>query len=160
MRGVKVVLAVVVLSGWLSTPAEAAGSVAYCFHTWTDTATPGIGTTPARSQFTSNGEKWDLVCQGEVRGQRVTGAGTFGEDGVVQGTCSSGSGQVNFSFTIPTTAGEQKFRLSFPFAYGPGGGTAQTTDFPGVFVFYPTAGDCLNDPVTEFTVVRNAVLVT
>ena len=139
-------------------PARAAGSVAYCFHAWTDTATPGVNDTPARSTFTSGGEKWDLICQGSVKGHEVTGFGTFGEDGVIEGTCSAGEGKVNFSFTIPTTAGEQKFTLTFPFVYGPGGGTGRTTQFPGVFVFFPTEGDCTSQPVTEFQVVRNAIL--
>ena len=143
-----------------SGPVAAADSVAYCFHQWTDTASPGVGAATARSTFTSNGEKWPLICQGRVRGHEVTGPGTFGEDGVIEGTCSSGSGEVNFSFTIPTSGGEQRFRLTFPFVYGPGGGTARTTDFPGVFVFYPKAGDCINGPVTEFEVVLNATLIT
>jgi hypothetical protein len=139
-------------------PAGATGSVAYCFHTWTDTITPGVGTTPARSRFTSNGEKWDLLCQGNVRGHAVTGWGTFGEEGVIEGTCTAGQGEVNFSFTIPTSGGEQKFRLRFPLVYGPGGGVSQTRDFPGAFAFFPTEGDCSNQPVTEFKVVRNATL--
>jgi hypothetical protein len=140
--------------------AGAAGSSASCFHQWTDTAVPGISTGPSRSEFTSNGEKWALICQGLVRGQPVTGPGTFGEDGVIEGTCASGSGTVNFAFTIPTTAGNQKFRLTFPFVYGPGGGTARTGDFPGVFQFSPTKGDCINAPVTEFDIRRTAILLT
>jgi len=143
-----------------SARADDTGSVAHCVHRWTDTASPGIGTTPDTSDFTSNGEKWPLVCEGLVRGFRVTGPGTFGEYGVIDGACAAGAGEVNFSFTIPTTAGEQKFRLKFTFVYGPGGGTSQTDDFPGVFAFYPTRGDCMNKPVTEFKVVRSAVLFT
>jgi len=145
----------------LPSPAHAddeAGSVAYCTHRWTDTASPGIGTSPDTSNFTSNGEKWPLVCEGLVRGFPVTGPGTFGESGTIDGACAAGGGEVNFSFTIPTTAGEQKFRLKFTFVYGPGGGTSRTDEFPGVFAFYPTKGDCLNAPVTEFKVVRTAVL--
>jgi hypothetical protein len=160
MRRLMMLLPIAALTALPTTPAGAAGSVAYCFHTWTDTASPGVTANPGRSQFTSNGEKWDLLCQGFVRGHEVTGWGTFGEDGVIEGTCSAGEGKVNFSFTIPTAAGDQKFRLTFPFVYGPGGGTARTTDFPGVFVFFPTAGDCTNEPVTEFKVVRNATLFT
>jgi hypothetical protein len=158
MRRLIMLLTVVALTALPTSPAGAAGSVAYCFHTWTDTATPGVSATPARSEFTSNGEKWDLLCQGLVRGHEVTGRGTFGEYGVIEGTCSAGQGVVNFAFTIPTTGGDQKFRLKFEFVYGPGGGTARTTEFPGVFVFLPTAGDCTNQPVTEFKVIRNATL--
>ena len=158
MRRLLMVLPTVALTLLPPAPARAAGSIAYCFHTWTDTASPGVGASPGRTQFTSNGEKWELLCQGTVRGQAVTGPGTFGEDGVIDGSCSNGSGVVNFSFTIPTAGGPQRFRLTFPFVYGPGGGTARTTDFPGVFLFYPTAGDCVNAPVTEFKIVRNATL--
>jgi hypothetical protein len=140
--------------------AWAASSLASCTYSWTDTASPGIGATPSRSQFTSNGQKWPLACQGLVRGSAVTGTGTFGEDGLIDGSCSSGSGEVNFSFTIPTAAGAQKFRLTFPFVYGPGGGTARTDTFPGVFVFLPKKGDCINAPVTEFEVHRTAILLT
>jgi hypothetical protein len=157
-RFVVMLVASVALAILPAGPARAAGSVAYCFHQWTDTATPGVGTTPSKSHFTSNGEKWALICQGSVRGQRVTGPGTFGEEGTIEGTCSSGSGLVNFSFTIPTAAGAQQFRLTFGFLYGPGGGTARTQDFPGVFLFYPTKGDCMSAPVTELNIVRNAVL--
>jgi hypothetical protein len=140
--------------------ATAAGSIASCFHSWTDSVSPGIGSTPSRSRFTSHGETWTLTCQGFVRGNRVTGPGTFGEEGVVDGTCASGSGEVTFSFTIPTTAGDQKFRLTFPFVYGPGGGTARTDVFPGVFLFFPKTGDCINEPITEFNVLRGATLLT
>ena len=140
--------------------ADEADSVAYCVHTWKDTVTPGVGLTPDRSEFTSNGEKWPLICEGFVKGFPVTGSGTFGEDGVIEGACAAGKGEANFSFTIPTTVGKQVFRLTFPFVYGPGEGTSETEDFPGVFVFYPTAGDCMNKPVTEFRVVRHATLFT
>jgi hypothetical protein len=158
MRRLMMLLPIVALTVLPATPVGAASGAAYCFHTWTDTATPGVSTSPVRSKFTSDGEKWDLLCQGTVRGREVTGPGTFGEYGFIEGTCSAGWGEVHFDFTIPTTAGKQKFALDFPFYYGPGGGTAKTTDFPGIFVFFPTAGDCTNEPVTEFKVIRNATL--
>lgn len=137
---------------------EDSGSVAYCSHAWSDTADPGIEATPGTSHFTSNGEKWPLICEGTVRGARVTGRGTFGEYGTIDGACAAGSGKVNFFFTIPTSAGFQRFRLSFDFTYGPGGGTSESNDFPGAFVFYPRKGDCWGAPVTEFDVVRSGVL--
>ena len=141
-----------------ASPAGAAGSEATCFHSWTDTASPGIGATSSKSTFTSNGETWTLTCQGLVRGHRVTGPGTFGEEGVVEGSCTAGSGEVTFSFTIPTEAGDEKFNFSFPFVYGPGGGTARSDIFPGVFQFAPKKGDCVNAPITEFNVLRVATL--
>ena len=158
MRRLLTLLPIVALTVLPAPPAGAARGVAYCFHTWTDTVAPGVGQTPARSRFTSNGEKWDLLCEGLVRGYEVTGPGTFGEEGVIEGTCTAGQGVVNFSFTIPTAGGDQKFRLTFPLVYGPGGGASQTKDFPGVFMLFPTEGDCTNQPVTEFKVIRNATL--
>jgi hypothetical protein len=140
--------------------AQAAGSTAFCFHSWIDQISPGIGTTPAKSRFTSNGEIWTLTCGGFVRGNRVTGPGTFGETGTIEGTCGGGSGKVHFSFTIPTTGGDEKFSLKFDFYYGPGGGTANTQVFPGVFMFYPKAGDCFSAPVTEASIMRFAQLFT
>src|SRR5437660_6327826 len=93
-------------------------------------------------------------------GKPGDGPRTFGEDGVIDGSCSSGSGEVNFSFTIPTAAGAQRFHVTFPFVYGPGAGTARTDTFPGVFAFFPKKGDCINAPVTEFDVYRSAILLT
>jgi hypothetical protein len=86
MRRLMMLLPLVALTVLPATPAGAAGSAAYCFHTWTDTAAPGVSTNPGRSTFTSNGEKWDLLCQGMVRGHEVTGWGTFGEYGFIEGT--------------------------------------------------------------------------
>ena len=158
----KIVLIVVVALGMGTLPADRAGadeeSVAHCFHAWTDTADPGIEATAGKSHFTSNGQKWPLYCTGTVRGARVIGRGTFGEEGTIEGACAAGRGDVIFSFVIPTTDGLQRFLLSFEFVYGPGGGTSQTDDFPGVFAFFPRKGDCVGRPVTEFDVVRSAVL--
>jgi hypothetical protein len=65
------------------------------------------------------------------------------------------AGSSAYCFHTWTDTASRRQRL--PFVYGPGGGTSRTADFPGVFVFYPTAGDCLSK-VTEFKVVRNATL--
>src|SRR5256885_14002000 len=132
--------------------AEDAGSVAYCVHAWSDTADPGIEATAGTSRFTSNGQKWPLYCEGTVRGARVTGRGTFGEDGIIEGACAAGKGSVNFSFTLPTTDGLQRFKMSFDFVYGPGGGTSESNDFPGAFVFYPRRGGRLGGPGAEVAV--------
>src|SRR3954454_20109677 len=144
MRRAVLLFAAVGLTLLPGSPAHAADSIAYCVHTWTDAVSPGVGTTPDRSEFTSHGEKWPLICKGFVRGYRVTGQGTFGEYGAIEGACFAGRGEANFSFTIPTTAGEERFRLRFPFVYGPGGGKSETDDFPGAFLLYPTEGDCMN----------------
>jgi hypothetical protein len=141
------------------TDVAAAGTSASCFHTWIDSITPGVTATPQRSSFTSGGERWAITCQGMVRGRQVTGPGTFGEEGVLEGSCSSGSGMVNFSFTIPTTGGDQRFHLRFAFTFGPGIGGSSNDPFPGVFAFSPKTGDCVTAPVTEVNIVRTAVLL-
>jgi|SRR5581483_501561 len=158
----RIAVSVTAALGLTLLPAAAAGadeqSVAHCVHAWTDTADPGIEATPGKSHFTSNGQKWPLYCVGTVRGARITGRGTFGEEGTIEGACSAGRGDVVFSFTIPTTDGLQRFRMMFEFVYGPGAGTSESDDFPGTFAFYPRKGDCWGSPVTEFDVVRAGVL--
>jgi hypothetical protein len=135
-------------------PVAAAASNASCHHEWTDTISPGVTSTVQRVHFTSNGERWALVCQGTVRGSEVTGPGTFGEEGVLDGSCSTGGGTVNFSFSIPTTAGMQRFHLTFQFRYAGGVGGSSNDAFPGVFAFSPKTGDCVSSPVTEVDIVR------
>jgi hypothetical protein len=157
-RWILLLLPTVAMTLLPATQARAAGSTAFCFHSWTDTVTPGVSVIPEKSTFTSNGEIWTLTCGGFVRGARVTGPGTFGEHGTLEGTCGQGSGQVHFSFTIPTTDGDQKFAFSFPFYWGPGGGTGNTQTFPGVFMFYPKVGDCFSQKVTEVNIMRWAQL--
>jgi hypothetical protein len=140
-------------------PVAAAASNASCHHEWTDTISPGVTSTVQRVRFTSNGERWALVCQGTVRGSEVTGPGTFGEEGVLDGSCSTGSGTVNFSFGIPTRVGMQRFHLTFQFSYGGGVGGSSNDAFPGVFAFSPKTGDCVSAPVTEVDIVRAGQLL-
>jgi hypothetical protein len=141
-------------------PVAAAGSNASCHHEWTDTVSPGVTSTVQRVHFTSNGERWPLVCQGTVRGSQVTGPGTFGEEGFLDGSCSTGGGTVNFSFGIPTSAGMQRFHLTFQFSYAGGVGGSSNDAFPGVFAFSPKTGDCVSAPVTEVNIVRAGQLLT
>jgi hypothetical protein len=138
----------------------AAASNASCHHEWTDTVSPGVTSTTRRVTLTSNGERWALVCRGTVRGQQVTGPGTFGEDGVIDGSCSSGAGTVHFAFTIPTTAGMQRFRMTFQLSYAGGVGGSSNDGFPGIFAFSPRKGDCVSTPVTEVDIVRAGQLLT
>lgn len=132
---------------------------ATCHHTWTDTVSPGVTTTAHRSTFTSNGERWPLVCQGLVRGYEVTGPGTFGESGVLDGSCSAGTGMVDFSFTLPTRDGAERFHMTFHFTFGLGVGESSNELFPGLFVFTPRTGDCVRTPVTEVDIVRAGLLL-
>ncbi len=160
MRVLLVSVLSLVLSSLLWTPTASAVAVpggestASCFHRWTDSISPGLTTTPGRVTFTSHGETGTIDCTGQVRGQHVTGPGTFGEEGVVNGTCVSGSGSAVFSFSIPTTGGVEKFSIPVTFTYGALSGLTSSAAFPGAFVIVPTGGDCVTSAITEITVSR------
>jgi hypothetical protein len=77
----------VILPPLHSGPAAAAGSTAMCFHQWNDTVTPGVTTSRMRAAVSSHGETGTIQCSGNVRGQQVTGPGTFGEVRPVTGDC-------------------------------------------------------------------------
>jgi hypothetical protein len=139
-------------------PVAAVSSSAVCFHQWTDTLTPGATTTPQRAAFSSHGETGVIQCSGTVRGLQVTGQGTFGEEGYVEGSCSSGTGHALFSFTLPTSGGAQHLQLPVTFTFGPGLGQTSSDVFPGVFAVRPVKGDCLTTPVTEIAVSRLGML--
>lgn len=140
-------------------PAAAAGSIAaMCVHQWTDTLTPGATTVPKRAVFSSHGETGVITCLGIVRGREVTGDGTFGEEGYIDGNCSSGTGHALFSFTLPTSGGRVHFTFPVTFTFGPGLGQTSSDVFPGVFAVRPVKGDCLTTPVTEIAVSRVGLL--
>lgn len=139
-------------------PVAAAGSSAVCVHRRTDTVTPGTATTTRRAVFTSHGETGTIRCTGTVLGRDVTGPGSFGEDGVVVASCTSGRGQALFSITLPTSGGPVHLRVPVTLSFGPGAGQTSSTDFPGAFVIRPVRGDCVTTPVTEIEVTRTGVL--
>ncbi|MGH2688537.1 MAG: hypothetical protein ACRDKW_06995, partial [Actinomycetota bacterium] len=66
--------------------------MASCIGSWPVSLTPGLTATPQQSDFTSHGESGNITCSGTVKGHAVTGPGTFGLEGVLQGTCLMGSG--------------------------------------------------------------------
>lgn len=165
MRGVRgrllllVVAALAVIAPSLHpTPAASAASSAACVHQWTDTVTPGTTTTNQRALFSSHGETGTIQCSGTVQGRQVTGPGTFGEVGVIEGSCSSALGQALFSITLPTGGGPVHLRFPVTFSLGPGAGQTSGDAFPGAFVVRPVKGDCVSTPVTEITVTRFGLL--
>lgn len=154
-------IAAVVLTATLALPAAAAAeSRAVCVANWRDTVSPGISLSPAVGAFTSHGETGAITCVGSVNGHRVTGPGTFGEQGVARGSCALGSGSALFSMTIPTTAGPARLQIPAVFTYVGGVGLRPTGIFPGGFVFAPVRGDCITSPVTEIAVVLHGTLTT
>lgn len=126
-------------------------STASCYGTERISFSPGISTTSQEQTFTTHGETGTINCYGRVKGHEVTGPGTFGEDGVLEGTCSGGKGSSIISVTIPTSAGSEKLSLRATFTYGPGYGSKYGDSLMGplTFVYYPTQGDCVTAPVTE-----------
>lgn len=149
-------LAVLALVGPLPgvAPVAAAGAGAMCMHQWTDTLTPGSTTTSRFASFSSHGESGVIRCSGTVAGQEVTGQGTFGEEGSIVGSCSSGEGKAVFSITLPTSGGPVHLRLPVTFSFVPGFGQTSSDLFPGDFLVRPVKGDCVTTPVTEIDVVR------
>jgi hypothetical protein len=160
---------VAVLAGLSPLPASAAGSgmpsgpsgsQAVCVAQWLDSVSPGISMTPSAGTFTSNGQTGTITCVGSVNGHAVTGPGTFGEQGVVNGTCAAGSGSATFSMTIPTDGGLVGLTIPAVFTVAGGVGLRPTGTFPGGFVSVPTRGDCLLTPVTQIAVVLHGTLST
>lgn len=145
--------------GLPSPSVAAAKSTAHCWHTWTDSISPGVSTTRREVALTSNGETGTIHCKGSVEGKRVTGPGTFGEVGMFDGTCAGGTGSATFSFTLPTTAGPVKLRMPVTFTIA-GFGSTTSKEFPGAFLFAPLTGNCLTEPITKVAVYRAGTLKT
>jgi hypothetical protein len=145
-------------SAALPAAAAIAKSTARCWHRWTDTLSPGVTTQRQTVAFTSGGETGTIDCRGSVEGRRITGPGTFGEQGTYDGSCTSGSGSATFSMTLPTASGPLKLRMPVVFTFA-GFGVTTTKTFPGVFFFAPLAGNCLT-PVTKIAIFRAGTLKT
>jgi hypothetical protein len=138
-------------------PAAAAKSTAHCSHQWIDTLSPGVSMQRQKVAFSSHGQTGTIRCHGSVDGRRVTGPGTFGEEGTYDGTCSSGTGTATFSITLPTDQGRLELRMPVAFTFT-GFGITTSKAFPGVFGFAPLAGDCLTAPITKVAIFRVGTL--
>ena len=134
-----------------------ADSTAVCTAAWVVAISPGVTDRPGRFTITSNGQGGVLVCSGLVAGKTVTGPGTIGELGNAEGTCTSGTGESDYSFALPTSAGPVTINVRANFVYGPGAGARLGDQIPGPFEFVATKGDCISSPVTEVRV-TNQVL--
>jgi hypothetical protein len=141
---------------------SASGSIASCHGSWRLTFSPGVGATAQRSAFTSNGESATVTCIGQVRGHAVAGPGSLGEEGWIEGTAVAGSGASSISLTIPTSAGPEKVSFAVTITYGPGIGLKHGDPLLGplTFVYHPTAGNGLTEPVTEIEFLTEFVLAS
>jgi hypothetical protein len=143
-----------------ATPAEAGGSSASCHGSWPISMAPGISTTARQSTFTSHGETGTITCTGTVNGHGVSGPGTLGVEGALDGTCLTGNGSLTITMTIPTSGGPATFSLPATMTYYGGVGMKFSDAFVGplTFAVVPTAGNCITEPLTEILQVGEFVL--
>lgn len=164
MKRLSMVLAGAVLAAVV--PALPAGSapasLAWCTGAWHVDIRPGAGMTPGTSAFSTPRGTGTVTCVGKVNGHDVTGTGTAGQDGTLHGTALSGTGSGTKVLEIPTTAGQQVLSVPFRLEYAAGVGLKYGAAFAGpfTFVFYPTAGTGLTEPVTQIGAVAEFVLET
>lgn len=123
---------------------------------------PGLSIRPSSGTVKSQG--YTIECHGRVKGHDPTGPGPYYEEGRYgikdPDTCQDGGeGDGVFSFTIPTTDGEQKLTGAFTFTYGDpstkGGlvhGEFEGDDFRGTLEVTPLRGNCVTEPVTRIRV--------
>jgi hypothetical protein len=133
----------------------------HCLASFVVNLDPGFSMTPAAGTFTTDGETGTITCEGPINGFDVTGAGTRGEtgryalDGPATCTDPAGTGDLAFSFTIPTAGGPQHVTGTAVMEYAPGreggliGGTFTGSRMYGKFKVTPIEGDCINSPVTK-----------
>ncbi|MGH8974472.1 MAG: hypothetical protein ACRD0C_14885 [Acidimicrobiia bacterium] len=150
---------------WSPAPAGAASEATVCEVDWIITLDVAMTPTATVGNYTSGGETGVIVCDGEINGHLVTGAGTFGQDGAYGpgpgggADCNQGAAAGDYTATIPTDAGPQ--HISGPatlYWFGPAGVMADAS-FPGAFeVSFPT-GDCRSEPAPQLHFHARGVLV-
>lgn len=90
---------------------------------------------------------------GTFYGHRVTGPGSFGDEGIYTGTCVLVHTSGRYLFTVPADAGPMHFVATY--AANSIGLVARTDGslpgarLTGVDIFVPTRGDCVTTPATE-----------
>lgn len=75
--------------------------------------------------------------------------------GTVIGSCAGGESEVTDVFEFPTDNGTLKLAIKGTYTFalrkgGIAGGDFDTDKMKGSFSFFPTKGDCIISPVTEF----------
>lgn len=132
---------------------------------------PGLSTTARSGTYTSHGETGTWACDGTADGRRVTGIGTWGEQGrygiTGPNTCAKSDGEAvqTTDITMPTAEGRVHISTPLHVWYGPlqgGGAFGGSFEGPrlyGTFTFMPTEGDCVTHPVTRVHVALKGWLV-
>jgi hypothetical protein len=107
--------------------------------------------------FSTGGETGSIIWVGTFYGHRVTGPGSFGDEGIYTGTCVLVHTSGRYLFTVPADAGPMHFVATY--AANSIGLVARTDgSLPGarltrVDIFVPTRGDCVTTPATELYLV-------
>jgi hypothetical protein len=155
-------LLVVLLIGLILTaaPAVQAADNALCTVSGRLTLKPGLTFTSGTSTFASHGPTGTIDCHGSVKGHRVTGSGTLANSGLIVGSCSQSTGSGRFVARIPTSEGTRRVSGSYTFRALGAVGTFSGPPFSGAFEFRAEAGDCVNAPLTQVTVLGQGVLTT
>ncbi|MFN2555642.1 MAG: hypothetical protein ABR592_02010 [Nitriliruptorales bacterium] len=124
------------------------------------TLTPGLSLRPSKGSFTTGGEVGTLDCTGVYRGRKISGPGSFGVDARYGGSSPAGdsclleAGSGRYFFTLPADGGPVKEQGTFDQRmFNRRGNVAASsadrqTSWMGDFVFVPTKGDCVIEPVT------------
>lgn len=132
----------------------------HCLAEFDIVLSPGLSGVPSSGTLTTNGETGTITCDGAIKGHQAAGLGRRGEVGRYgtdgPDTCASGGeAEVSFSFTIPTTGGDQHVVGTLTVAYGPlkggtlYGGTLTGPQMYGKFEVVPLEGNCLTTPLTR-----------
>ena len=162
MRPLRVLLlaTIVTLTGGLR-PAAAGGGF-QCTSVHDVDLAPGLSIHP--SSGTVSAPTGTIECRGTVNGHTPTGAGPYSEEARYgtrdPDTCQDGGeGEGRFSFTLPTTGGDQQVARSFTFTYGElstrGGvvsGSFEGEGVTGTLEVTPLEGDCVTEPITRIRV--------
>jgi hypothetical protein len=113
---------------------------------------PGAGPTPSSGTFDTGGEKGSIICSGTFNGHRVTGPGSFGNEGTYTGICVLGGTSGRYFITVPTDAGPMHFAPTYSSAVAAVGlddGSQPGIRWTGFEVFVFKRGDCVTAPVTK-----------
>lgn len=163
MRALNVVLGTTLLLLLMpAAPAAAQSDLAACVGSWEISFSNGVRLVTGNSDFTTGGLTGTINCVGTVDGSPVTGPGTFGKEGAVEGSCLAAKGAGTIQMQIPTADGIKT--IEFPFqmdtSLGVGFKSGGPLVGPLTFLFIPTQGDCLMSPVTEIAVTGEFLLST
>lgn len=140
-------------------------------------ASPGLGITASSGTFNSGGEVGTMSCTGTIAGYRVTGPGTFGFDGTIEGSCLGHRGSGISGFTIATEAGMLHISGGGFTVEGVGVlGKAQAVpttmqiddqepvpasiSFMGSYLLVPVKGNCVTEPVTQAQVLLSGTITS